>query len=180
FAANLAIIGVLALCVPAVRGPLAAWTGTPQLAGYLWLLPPTLFATGAYRLLIYWAVRRREYTLLSQRMLAYSLAQAGATAGLGLLGLRPAGLMLGTLAAHAAGGLTIARKLLRHDRALLPQVSLSGMRRMARRYVRFPVLSSWSGLVNSAGTVVPLLLVSRYFGPTVAGWYVLTTRVVGA
>jgi len=180
FAANLAIIGVLALCVPAVRGPLAAWTGTPQLAGYLWLLPPTLFATGAYQLLIYWAVRRREYTLLSQRMLAYSLAQAGATAGLGLLGLRPAGLMLGTLAAHAAGGLTIARKLLRHDRALLPQVSLSGMRRMARRYVRFPVLSSWSGLVNSAGTVVPLLLVSRYFGPTVAGWYVLTTRVVGA
>jgi O-antigen/teichoic acid export membrane protein len=125
-------------------------------------------------------VRRRKYTLLSKRTISYSVAQAGTTVGLGLLGLRPVGLMLGTCAAQAVGTLTIARKLLRQDRALFPQVSLSGMWRMAHRYLRFPLLSSRSGLINSAGSVVPLLLISRYYGATVAGLYVLTARVDGA
>jgi O-antigen/teichoic acid export membrane protein len=178
--ANVGIIGLLALCVPALRDPIAVWVGVPALAGYLWLLPPTLLATGAYQLLTYWAVRKRQYTVLAQRNLYFGLAQITTMTGLGLLGLKPVGLLLGTGAGHATGALTVARSILAHDRALLTQASPGGMVRMARRYVRFPLLASWSGLVNSAGSVVPLLLLSKYFGPTVAGWYVLTTRVVGA
>jgi O-antigen/teichoic acid export membrane protein len=178
--ANVCIIGLLAVCVPVLVGPLAGWTGAAALADYAWLLPVTLFATGVYYLFTYWAIRHRRYPIVARRNIFYSLGQAVTTTGLGVLGVRPAGLLLGTSAGYAAGAFAGARSLLANDRALLGQVSLRAMRRVARRYVRFPLLSSWSGLVNSAGSVVPLLLMSKYFGPTVAGWFVLTTRVVGA
>jgi O-antigen/teichoic acid export membrane protein len=178
--ANASIIGLLALCVPVFSEPLAAWIGTPELADYLWLLPLTLLATGVYYLLTYWAIRNRRYNVLARRNIYYSLGQAVTTTGLGLLGFRPVGLLLGTFAGHMTGALAVARSLVTRERALFAQVSTRRMILVARRYVRFPLLSSWSGFVNSAGTVVPLLLLSKYFGPTVTGWFVLTTRVVGA
>jgi O-antigen/teichoic acid export membrane protein len=176
--ANVAVVAVLAAVLPAAGGTVARWAGAPQLAGHLWLLAPTLLATGTYQLLTFWGIRRREYRGLARRNAAYAAAQVGTQVGLGALGARPLGLLLGTAAAHGAGALTLARSF--GQRAAVAGVSWRGMRDVARRYRRFPLFSTWSGLVNSAGGVVPVLLLAQLYGLAVAGAFTLTARVVGA
>ena len=49
---------------------------------------------------------------------------------------------------------------------------------MARRYRRFPLLSTWGGLLTQAGIQAPPILLAALYGPHVAGWYALGQRVV--
>jgi len=46
------------------------------------------------------------------------------------------------------------------------------------RYRRFPLFSSWSGLLNTASVQIPVLILSSFFGASVAGLYSLSTRVL--
>ena len=49
---------------------------------------------------------------------------------------------------------------------------------MLRRYSRFPLISSWSGLLNSAGGLLPGILIATRWGVEVAGWYGLVQLVL--
>lgn len=49
---------------------------------------------------------------------------------------------------------------------------------MAVRYKRFPLYSTWEGLLNTAGTQLPPLIFAIFFGPAVAGLYSLANRVL--
>jgi O-antigen/teichoic acid export membrane protein len=177
---NLAVVTLVALSIPVLGDPLATLIGSPALADYMWLLPPTLIAVGSYRLMTQWSVRTRQYTVIARRNLYFGTSQVIIQVGLGLLGLRPIGLLLSVGVGHTVGALTIGASLLTKYREVLRQVSVAEMRRVLRRYIRFPLLSSWAGILNTAGSFVPLLVIAKLFGPTVAGWYVLTTRVVGS
>jgi O-antigen/teichoic acid export membrane protein len=178
--ANVCVVAGLWVLVPFVGDRVERWTATPDLADQLWLLPPTVLATGAYAVLTYWAIRCREYRSIARRNVTYGVAQVGTQLVLGALGVRPLGLLAGTGAGQLAGALALARALRRREGARLRAVSLAGMRAAARRYRRFPLFSTWSGLLNSAGSVAPVLLLAGLHGPTVAGWFTLSTRVVGA
>src|SRR5664279_1320714 len=48
-----------------------------------------------------------------------------------------------------------------------------------RRYRRFPLVASWSKLINTAGLQVPMLLISVLYGSAAAGLLGLTVRIVG-
>lgn len=50
---------------------------------------------------------------------------------------------------------------------------------MAIRYKRFPLFSSWSGILNTLSVQVPTLMLSFFFGSAITGLYALSHRVVG-
>jgi O-antigen/teichoic acid export membrane protein len=51
---------------------------------------------------------------------------------------------------------------------------------MAWRYRRFPLIGGLSALLGGAGLYLPTPLLSASYGPEVAGWFLLTQRIVGA
>lgn len=176
---NTVIVTTLFFVLIPFAQPLADALGSPSLAPYLqWLLPPTLFATGAYLLVSYWAVREKQYGWLARRNFTRGAAGVLTQTALGAVGVTPGGLLLGTAAGQSASSFGVARHILRDERALLRTVSTRGMLRAGHRYIRFPLYTSWSGLVNSAGPVVPLLVLSSFYGAQVTGWFTFTTRVV--
>jgi O-antigen/teichoic acid export membrane protein len=163
-----AAVGLLA------GGPLASLLGVPRLAQFWWLVALTVFALGAYMVLSEWMVRDRTYGALGRRNLLQGIGQTATQVGLGLIGVRPLGLLLGVGVGRtlAMGGLLSRNGLLRQRRP-----SIARLRAAVRRFRRFPLLAAPSALVNSAGLEMPLLLVSALYGDARAGLLGLTVRV---
>jgi O-antigen/teichoic acid export membrane protein len=158
---------------------LLRWTNAPAMESYLWLLPLSLVGAGAYQVLNYWAIRRRAFFHVARTKLYQSVAQVLAQISLGLIKLGPGGLLLGDVAGRAGGSGTLAALAFRRDAEVFKRVSVEGIKRVAVRYRRFPLLSSGSSLLNSAGLQLPAILLAAFYGPQVAGWFALGQRVVG-
>ena len=117
-----------------------------------------------------------SYGALARRNLLQGIGQVVTQVGLGLAGVRPIGLLLGLGIGRLCGiGGAIS------DGGLL-RAPGPGCRRCVaavRRYRRFPLVASWSKLLNTAGLQVPLLLISVVYGDARAGLLGLTVRVIG-
>jgi O-antigen/teichoic acid export membrane protein len=176
--AAVALTSVLTAVVGLVAAaPIAELLGVPQLAQYWWLIVFTVFAVGAYLVLSEWMVRTRSYGALGRRNLLQGVGQTATQVTLGLMQIRPVGLLLGLGIGRLCGlgGLLSSGGLLRQ-----PRPTMAGLRRTLRRYRRFPMLTLPSALVNSAGLEAPLLVIAAYYGDARAGLLGLTIRVFSA
>jgi O-antigen/teichoic acid export membrane protein len=158
-------------------GPsIAAALGAPALAPLWWLVALTVLAVGTYLALTEWMVREQSYGALARRNLLQGIGQVTTQVGLGLAGVRPLGLLLGLGVGRLCGigGVLSRGGLLRRRRPRLREITAA-----VRRYRRFPLVASWSKLINTAGLQVPLLMISVLYGDAGAGLLGLTVRVVG-
>jgi O-antigen/teichoic acid export membrane protein len=161
-------------------GPqLAALVNAPKLAPYLWMLPLGLVLGGVYQALNYWAVRKKAFTRITRTRVNQSLTGALSQVILGLLQVKPLGLLIGVAAGQSAGSGTLGTLAWQQDQAALRGISWAGIWQMACRYRRFPFMASPAGLLNSAALALPAVFLSAYYGSTAAGHFGLTLRVMG-
>lgn len=155
--------------------PIAQALGVPQLARYWWLIDLSVLVVGVYFVLSEWMVRSRTYGAIGRRNLLQGVGQTVTQVGLGLLQVRPLGLLLGFAAGRilALGGLMSSRGLLRQRRPTVP-----ALRAAVGRFRRFPLLSTPAALLNKAGLEIPLLVVSAFYGDAQVGLLGLTLRVL--
>lgn len=188
-AANIMVLSLLTLVgMTALTGTfvwmfgdvLVQWVNAPALGPYLWLLPCSVFGVGLYQILNYWSVRKREFGRVAATKVRQSTTQVITQIACGLMAWRPLGLLLGDAIGRIGGSGTLARNVLRTDRESLRAVCGARMKQMAVRYKRFPLLTSFSSLFNSAGLQLPPLLLVAFFGTQIGGFYALVQRVVGA
>ncbi len=162
-----------------VAGPtLVRALDVPQLAPLLWLVPLGLLAVGVYQALSAWAVRARGYATLARTRLIQSFGQVGTQLMVGFFGPAGAfGLVLGHAVGSSTGSASLAR-LVRPGRGDRP--TMTTVREVARRYRRFPLISSGSALLNGLGLYLPPILLAYHYGPQAAGWYTLADRIIRA
>ncbi|HEU4671551.1 MAG TPA: oligosaccharide flippase family protein [Candidatus Limnocylindrales bacterium] len=177
--ANVALSGLTVVAVALVGSDVARLAQSPGLAGWLWLLPISLSALGAFEALSLWAVRTGAFSAMAGAKLGQNVGQVAAQVSLGLLGAGSAGLMVGDAVARV-GGCAALRQLLATRGALLTDVTLGGMRRAARQYRRFATISAASGLVNTAVANLPPIILATLYGPAVAGFFALGRLVIFA
>lgn len=180
--AVVAALGTACVCavVAAVfPGAIHAALGNSGVNPYAWVLSLSVAGGGVYQALTYWEVRRGHFSTIGKTRFAQNVAQVGVQLSAGLAGLGVVGLVAGDVIGRAGGGGGLAARLRRDDRHLLATVSVAGMRRAASSYRRFPLLSSWSAIVNAVGLSVPALVFGGLFGAATAGLFVLAQRMVG-
>ncbi|MCE8024801.1 lipopolysaccharide biosynthesis protein [Billgrantia aerodenitrificans] len=153
---------------------LAELLGVPALAPWLWLLPLGVAFAGGYQAVSHWAVRTRAFSTIAATRIKQSLALL--TIQLLASPMGGAGLLLGHAAGQGAGTLTLARPALRAVRQ--HGVTPREVWAVARRYCKFPLFSTWSGLFNTLGKQLPPLLFAALFSPVAAGLYALAHRVL--
>lgn len=187
-AANVLVLALSIVLMVSLLVGVATWLGapfltrlvqTPGLQSYLWLLPLGLLGVGAYQVFNEWAVRKGTFHVIAQTRLSQSIGMVVTQVGLGVMSAGPIGLLVGDVIGRISGTGTLVASLWRRDRATLRQVTLSGMRQVAIRYRRFPLLSSGGLLLNSFGLQLPLLLLVAFYSPQVVGWLALAQRVLG-
>lgn len=175
----LPVCGLLSLVMVLWSHQIAGWLNTPGLAPYLWLAPIGIMGGGAYQALSSWALRQEEYGKIARARLTQNGGMAVTQIGLGaLLSGNPVALLIGDLVNRMGGVLLLVRHAWPWLKAR--KLSFALMRAAAIRYVKFPLYSMPASLLTAIETQIPTILLSRYFGPSVVGWYALTYRVLRA
>ncbi|MBN2345008.1 MAG: oligosaccharide flippase family protein [Candidatus Aminicenantes bacterium] len=149
------------------------------LGGWILVLPLSVLTYGVFQALNSWAVRHKEFTQSSAAQGTRALAIAAVQLGSGVLRSGPGGLVVGAAAGDAVGAALLAARARRHHGGLLRR-SFRWRRIVAtvRDYRDFPMFSTPQNLLNAVSQHLPLLLLAKFFGPAVAGFYVLAVRSV--
>lgn len=148
------------------------------LGPYLWLLPPGVLGGGTYQILTFWALRKEAFGQIACTRVSQGGATVLAQVSLGWLNGSLLGLLLGDLLGRVAGVGMLFRFARQYHRST--RISWRRLRFVAVRYVRFPRFNVAASLLTAISTNIPVLVLSRYFGPLVAGLYALTYRVLRA
>jgi O-antigen/teichoic acid export membrane protein len=124
-----------------------------------------------------WAVRTRAFSAIATMQLTQAVALVTVQLGLGIAGLGASGLLVGDVAGRVSGSGRLARVAWRANAAAFRRISRAGIAAAARRYRRFPLLSSPSALLNTLGLQLPLLTMVAFYGAQAGGHFALADRV---
>lgn len=145
---------------------------------YLWLLSIGVIAIGLYTTILHWAMRKRDYRSITKTKVNQGFAKAVVQVGSGVLGFGPVGLIIGEIFGQALGTSTLAKRLFTSERLLIKEINVRHMKSMASRYRKFPLISSWSTLLNTAGLQMPVLILSALYGSGVTGSFGFAKKIV--
>lgn len=148
----------------------------PALQAYLWLIPVGFLGAGAYQALSYWAIRRGEFGRVARTKLSQGAGQVVTQVALGVARAGAPGLLIGDVVGRVAGGGGLALLALR-DRPTA-RVTRASLMAAAARYRRFPLFSTWAGLLNIGSLQLPSIIFAASFGAATAGLYALSYKIL--
>jgi O-antigen/teichoic acid export membrane protein len=149
-----------------------------QLQPYLWFLPIVFFTKGIYEALNNWAVRIKNFKLITRTKISQGISSAGVKIGLGALGITPLGLFIGQVAQEAAGIGSLSLKLIKLKPTFLKELNWAELKYAANRYKKFPLVQSWSQLLLALGAQLPVLLIGAFYGVEVVGVFGLAQGMI--
>lgn len=188
-AANLLVVALCfsvatsLLTIPIVLfgGPhVLQWVRMPELSPYLWLIPIAVWFSGLFSALNYWNTRTKHFTRLSIARITNMTSSTVATLGAGFLGHATGGAMISA----NVGGQAVATAVLGgqiwydNGRFLIQNVTWREMWAGLKRHRKFPLYSSWAGLLNTASWMLPTLIIGAFFPPELVGFYALGFRIL--
>ena len=145
---------------------------------YAWLVPLGVFLAACNLCLEYWFARTKQFGFLAKTKIARAISGAGSQLGIGYISRWPAGLIVGQVVFSGAGALIQGVRLWLSYRAALRRQSLADLKRLAREYSRFPLLSGPEAIFNKVGVHVPVLVIAALaLGPE-AGFLMLAMRIL--
>lgn len=148
----------------------------PALRPYRWLFPVGFIGAGAYQALSYWAIRRGEFAHVARTKLSQGAGQVVTQVALGLARVGAPGLLIGDVIGRVAGAGGLALLALRDRPAA--RVTRASLVSAAARYHRFPLFTTWSGLLNIGSLQLPSILFAASFGAAAAGLYALSYKML--
>ncbi len=152
---------------------------TPQMSKYIYWLPAGIMAIGSQQIITYWFVREKKFAKLSRAKIGQSCSMSFIQIILGGAKLHGLGLITGFILGRVTAIILLARDVIRAGRPLLSDITLLSLKESAIRYKKFPLISSWSALLNQGGVLIAPILFASFFGTNVAGWYGLAERIAG-
>lgn len=169
----LAIVLFLSLIIIFFNKEIINLLKIPTLSNYLFLLPIGVLLAGLYQIFNYWAIRFKNFSLISKTRVSQSITSLAVQVAGYRFG--PLSLIMGQILGQATGGGKLGANAFKQIE--LKKVKLEKIRTALIRYRKFPLLSVWSGLFNTASLqLIPLALASL-FSPSSAGLYALTSKV---
>jgi O-antigen/teichoic acid export membrane protein len=147
----------------------------------VFVLPLAMWGAIVYQALSYWALRGKRFRDVATTKLTQVVSQVSVQLLVGSVWKVGAfGLVLGDALGRLTGSFGLARSAFRRTPALFREIRPIDLWRAAVRYRRFPLISTASALLNTAGFALPPLLLARFYGAQTLGWYALVDRVAGA
>ncbi|WP_201532119.1 lipopolysaccharide biosynthesis protein [Psychrobacter sp. LFX-11D] len=151
-----------------------------KLEGYVWLIPLSVFFSGIYAALQYWATRHKAFSLVAKTRLSQAVGGSSTQIGLGYAGLGPLGLLIGQLVSIGAGIIGLSRYFIKNSSSLLRDVKFSELKSVFKQYDRFPKYSTWEAFANSGAMQIPVILIAYYAVSAEAGFLMLAMRLLSA
>jgi len=161
-----------------IAEPFIVFLNAEPLRPYFWLLSIGVLGIGLYTTALHWALRKKAYKDITRTKVNQGIAKVSVQIASGFAGFGPVGLILGEIFGQAFGIRTLSKSLLREDRKLFKSIKLDTIKAMASRYKKFPLVLSWSALLNTAGLQVPVLILSAFYGAEITGSFGFSQRII--
>jgi len=169
------LLSIATLVMIPYRAQLAGAFGRPEVAPILILVPLAILVVAWSRTAELWLTRTHAFAPIASARALQAGAAVPAQVGAGILGAAGLGLAGGYLAGRFIGLVTMITAVLRTPRTwqLKSVIAWSDLRRLARRYRRFPAFSMPSAFLNTLSSQLPAFLLLALFAPAFAGWYAI-------
>lgn len=182
--ANLLILSIFIACLisflslPIIwfwKQPIISIFKTSQLDSYLCIIPLFALISGVYLALNYWNSRTKHFQRLSVTKVLGSAATALTQLGAGFSGHATVGsLIVASLVGQFVSTLILGGQIWNDDKSLfLKSVHWKTMIEGLKRYKKFPLVDSWSALLNVVSWQLPAFILASFFSPMVVGFYSL-------
>lgn len=143
---------------------------------YKLLLPIGLFFIGLYNIVSQWAIRESLFGTLGRTKVTQSVCGAFSKIALGILGIKPLGLLIGTIVGQGGGISTLLWRIYKKDG--IPKRQRANIYRALLKYRKFPMYSTLFGILNTIGVNMPQLFLSSYFNVEVTGLYSMASALL--
>lgn len=174
---SLLLNGILALFISlilTIEGTgILSFFGWDAITRYKWFLPIGVFASGAYTIVSYFALRKEAYSVLGRTKISQKCLGALISISFGFRE-GPIGLILGQILGMAGGSYSLLKASAKGS--LL--VTRKSLLEVARKYRSFPLFQSWGNLLNILSLQIMPLILFSYFSQEITGWFSMSLRVV--
>lgn len=177
-------IGTVTVCTVATiwffKESIANILNSPQIENYLWLVPPFVFVNGIFLALNNWNSRTKLFRRLSFSKISSSISTTAVQIIIGVFDKNsPHGLIIGSLTGQSIATFILGGQIWRDDRSLIRKsLNWKKMYAVLKRYRKFPLVDSWSALMNSISWQLPAFLLAAFFSPAIVGFYSLGFRLL--
>ncbi|WP_313500554.1 oligosaccharide flippase family protein [Stutzerimonas nitrititolerans] len=173
FALSLCLFVATSLALLFFKVELAALFNLDAIADLLWLIPVYVLTIGISQILTYWHYRKKQFS---------AVAKAAVSRNAGMVVLQLIFYPFGAAALVTGqffGQLVSIGTLLCGSAKLFRQKKdVAVIKANARRFRKYPIFSTWSGLTGGAAQQAPTLMFAALFSPVQAGLYSLAFRMV--
>lgn len=145
---------------------------------WLYFIPVVVFLVGLFNLLTYFNLRRGGFKDLAKATVIKSIVLSISQLGFGFFKYGAGGLISGQILSQLSSNLKLILNIIR-DKFLLSSISKSQMIIQAKRYKKFPLISSWAVLANTLSLNLNNILISTFFNVSTLGIYTLVQKVLG-
>ncbi len=172
-----AISGLVILCA---GDSIVKLLHSPGIKKYLWLIPASVFASGAFLSLDYWNSRSKHFGRLSIARVVSSVVTQTTRLGAGFAGFVSGGILIATgILGQIVSAFVLGGQIWRDDGSLFKNnIRWEKMMAGLKRHKKFPIYNTFSAFMNTASQQMPALLLAFYFSPKVVGFYALGRMVL--
>ncbi|MEQ9402634.1 MAG: oligosaccharide flippase family protein [Cyclobacteriaceae bacterium] len=172
------ITTIIGITLSSTGGYITTLIGVENLYPYLWAVPIGVMFFGLFQNLNFWAVRVQQFKVLS--IAKFFQALGVVLTQLALFSIGAGGLIIGHITGYATASIILFLLLRNQLKSLKRHFQITKLFELAKRYAKFPLISSFSGLINSLGLYIPAILLTTFYSVEVAGFFTLTQRVISA
>ena len=149
------------------------YTNTLELKPILWLFPIYVFLIGLQLPLNYWYMRQKRFEITAASRILSSLPISMAEISGGWAGFRSGGnLVVIRIFGLIISPVFLVWLLLNGDaRFIISNLNSGGILKLAKRYIKFPLLDSWSTLLYQLAAHAPIILLTIFFSSAVSGLF---------
>lgn len=148
---------------------LFVWLSIDVLVPWWWLVVIGAFWASAFEALSMWATRQKAYRPMAKTQAVQSALSEFIKIILGMLAVRPLGLLLGHFAGASSGAIIYILMYRRLYLARKWQVTFSRMKSVAVYYIEYPTYNLMSQALLIFSIQAPALLASAFYGGDIAG-----------
>jgi O-antigen/teichoic acid export membrane protein len=148
-----------------------------MLSKYSIVIAINIIAISLQEILFYYALRKKKYKLISLDVIVYGFLLVILRVVMGYWGYSNVGLFVSYAIAYSESSLFLFLGLGLHKKLRKPQINI---RKLAKRYSKFPKFSLWADGLHLFSSMLPNTLFNKSFGSQSAGYYSMSNSILGS
>jgi len=140
----------------------------------------TIFMSGINYASQAWAVRSKAFKQTSASQVIRSIGSSGSRIIFGAFKAGSFGLIISNIIAELGASINLIRVVIPDLMSLKNKINLSRIKSLAKEYIDFPLYSASQNFINAISSGLPVLLLTKFYGLTVAGAYAFGVSILQA